>query len=258
VNDKMVRLWATRTRDDEWWSSFVTAPLAVLGNYAVVEVAWLTPNLLTLTSFVTAIVAAVLIVVGGTVNFVIAALLIHASHIFDCMDGQLARYRGMTSAAGSFFDRVTDQIQVTLWFGAVGYAAYNASSEVLPVFLAMVGIAFYSLRGYAKYVAIHVEMSRDSEYLQRMASEEPLADDRGTHDHRLDLRATLRWLFHEQRKIVRFDEGVFVFMLALALVLNRLTPMLWIFAASQLYYGLFRTWQRGRNIQLDQQIPMAK
>ena len=73
MNDKMVRLWATKTRDDEWWSSFVTAPLAVLGNYAVVEVAWLTPNLLTLTSFVTAIVAAALIVVGGTVKFVIAA-----------------------------------------------------------------------------------------------------------------------------------------------------------------------------------------
>ena len=122
----------------------------------------------------------------------------------------------------------------------------------------MVGIAFYLLRGYAKYVAIHVEMSRDSQYLQRMVSEEPLADDRETHDHLLDLRATLRWLFREQRKIARFDEGVFVFMLALALVLNRLTPMLWIFAASQLYYGLFRTWQRGRNIQLNQQIPMAK
>ena len=258
MNDKMARLWATKTRDDEWWSSFVTAPLAVLGNYAVVEVTWLTPNLLTLASFLTAIAAAALIIVGGTTPFVIAAIAIHLSHILDCMDGQMARYRGMTSAAGSFFDRVTDQIQVTLWFGAVGYAAYEASLDVLPVLLAMVGIAFYSLRGYTKYVAIHVEMSRDAQYLQRMTSTESPVDDHQTHDRQLDFRATLRWFLREQRKIARFDEGVFVFMLALALVLDRLTPMLWIFAASQLYYGLFRTWQQGRNIQLDRQIPVAK
>jgi len=254
----MIRLWATKTRDDEWWSSFVTAPLAILANYAVVDVAWLTPNLMTLASFVTAIVAAVLIVVGGTADFVIAALLIQVSHVFDCMDGQMARYRGTTSAAGSFFDRVTDQIQVTLWFGAAGYAAYNDSSDVLPVFLALVGIAFYSLRGYVKYVAIHVEMSRDPHYLERVATPAFPADDREPEGQRFDPRAANRWFLREQRKILHFDEGVFVFMLSLALVLDRLTPMLWLFAASQLYYGLFRAWQQGHNIQLDRQIPVAK
>lgn len=258
MNDKMSRLWATKTRDDEWWSSFVTAPLAVLGNYAAVEVAWLTPNRLTLASFTTAVASAALIVMGGTTNFVIAAVAIHLSHILDCMDGQMARYRGTTSAAGSFFDRASDQIQVTLWFGAVGYAAYDASSDVLPVLLAMVGIAFYSLRGYTKYVAIHVEMSRDPQYLQRIMDNEPTVDRHHSHDRQFDLGAALRWFLREQRKIARFDEGVFVFMLSLALVLNRLLPMLWIFAASQLYYGLFRTWQQGRNIQLDRQIPVAK
>jgi phosphatidylglycerophosphate synthase len=258
MNDKMVRLWATRTRDDEWWSSFVTAPLGILANYAVVDIVWLTPNLMTLASFVTAIFAAALIVVGGTANFLIAALLIHVSHIFDCMDGQMARYRGTMSAAGSFFDRVTDQIQVTLWFGAVGYAAYDQSSEVLPVVLALIGVAFYSLRGYAKYVAIHVEMSRDPSYLERMAASTSTTSGRESKGVGFDPRALARWFLHEQRKIVRFDEGVFVFMLALALVLNLLTPMLWLFAVSQLCYGLFRTWQHGRNIQLDRQVPVTK
>ena len=144
MNDKMTRLWATKTRDDEWWSSFVTAPIAVLFNYLVVDIRWLTPNLVTLTSFVTALIAAALIGIGGTVNFILAAALIHLSHIFDCMDGQMARYRQATSASGSFFDRATDQLQVSLWFGAAGYAAYDQSGRVLPIFLAFIGVGLLS------------------------------------------------------------------------------------------------------------------
>ena len=29
MNEKLLRLWDTKTKDDEWWSSFVTAPLAI-------------------------------------------------------------------------------------------------------------------------------------------------------------------------------------------------------------------------------------
>jgi phosphatidylglycerophosphate synthase len=250
MNDRLSRLWATKTRDDEWWSSFVTAPLAVLVNYFVVDTTWLTPNRITLASFVVALVATALIVVGDTANFIVAALLIQLSHILDCMDGQMARYRNSSSASGSYFDRATDQIQVSLWFGAIAYAAYQQSLDVLPAFLAFVGVAGYSLRGYTKYVAIHTEMYRDANYLVRVA------EDISAHDHDQQARASVRlweelaWFITEQRKFFHFNEGVFVFMLSLALLLNELEALLWVFAASQLYYGLLRTWQHGRNVHL--------
>ena len=57
MNDKLKRLWATKTRDDEWWSSFVTAPLAIVANYVAVDIPWITPNRLTAASFLVAIVA---------------------------------------------------------------------------------------------------------------------------------------------------------------------------------------------------------
>ena len=47
MTDKLTQLWATKTKDDEWWSSFVTAPLGILANYAAVEVPWVTPNRIT-------------------------------------------------------------------------------------------------------------------------------------------------------------------------------------------------------------------
>ncbi len=254
----MTLLWATKTRDDEWWSSFVTSPIAVLFNYFVVDLRWLTPNLVTLASFVTALISAALISIGGTVNFILAAILIHLSHIFDCMDGQMARYRQTTSPSGSFFDRATDQLQVSLWFGAAGYAAYEQSGRVLPILLAFTGVAFYSLRGYAKYVEIHIEVSRNSRYLEQGTAPLLIDTEPATAARGFDLFGALKWFAREQRKILHFNEGVFIFMLSLALVVDQLTPMLWVFAVSQTVLGISRTWRRGRNIELGTNEKVAK
>ena len=34
---KFQRLWKTKNKDDEWWSSFVTAPIGILLNVIVVD-----------------------------------------------------------------------------------------------------------------------------------------------------------------------------------------------------------------------------
>lgn len=258
MNEKFIRLWDTKNKNDEWWSSFITAPVAILFTYAVVDIKWVTPNMITLLSFLTAILSALFIIAGGSSNFIAAALLIHLSHVFDCMDGQVARYRQTSTASGSYFDRVTDQIQVAIWFGAVGYAAYLQSGTVLPVFLSYIGVAFYSLRGYVKYVAIHVEMSLDHLYLEKMAQRRLVENSGAVAGPGFSFSVNARWFLSEQRKFLEFDEGVFIFMLSLALVLNQLTPMLWIFAASQLFYGFFRSWQRGHQIDQNQQPLIEK
>jgi len=258
INKRFNRLWKTKNKDDEWWSSFVTAPLAIIVNYAVVDIKWLTPNRLTLFSFITAILSALYIIIGGAENFIIAAVLIHLSHVLDCMDGQMARYRKTTSLSGSYFDKLTDQIQVSIWFGSVGYAAYAQSQNALPIFLALIGVAFYSLRGYAKYVAIFTEMSKDSGYLEKLSKEATRVKKEETAGLGFSFSENWQWFVREQRKILDFDEGVFIFMLSFALVLNQLTPMLWVFAISQLYHGLSRSWKRGYKLGRNQKFPIKK
>lgn len=258
MNEKLTRLWATKTKEDEWWSSFVTSPIAIAVNYFVVDIKWLTPNLITLFSFITAIISALFIIAGGTMNFIAAAILIHLSHVLDCMDGQMARYRNSTSRTGAYYDKLTDQLQVILWFGSVGYAAYAQSHNVLPVFLAFTGVAFYSLRGYVKYVTLYTEMSGDNSYLEKMAQAEAGAKKAESAGLGFGFAANLRWFIAEQRKIILFNEGVFIFMLSLALVLDALIPMLWVFALSQLFYGLARGWQRGRGIDRKQKVKIEK
>lgn len=255
MREKLQKLWATKNKNDEWWSSFVTSPLAIAANCVVVDWKWLTPNLLTLFSFITAVASAALIILGGHVNFYIAAALIHLSHILDCMDGQMARYRGVSSRVGSFFDKMTDQVQVFLWFGSLGYAAYLQAESILPVFLAFAGVAFYTLRGYIKYVVIYTEMSHDSNYLKRTTLEaselEKKRDNTAGLEH--GVLANFRWFAGEQHKLFYFNEGVFIFMLSAALIFDIMTPVLWVFAVSQTYFGIKRCLQRGLHLCSDQQ-----
>lgn len=251
TKSKFARLWATKTKDDEWWSSFVTSPLAIVLNFIVVDFKWLTPNLITLISFITAIIATVFIVLGGYQNFIIAAILIQLSHVFDCMDGQMARYRKTTSVVGCYYDKLTDEIQVALWFGAIGYAAYSQTQQVLPLLLAFIGVAAYSFRGYVKYVGYHTQMRHNSNYLADLALQESTANasKENVAGFGFGLRANLRWFIGEQYKIIYVNEGVFIFMLSLALILDCLIPMLWIFAFSQFFLALGRAWLKCREIE---------
>ena len=63
----------------------------------------------------------------------------------------------------------------------------------------------------------------------------------------------LTWFLKEQKKLFSFDEGVFVFMLSLGLIIPAtLIPMLWVFAVSQLLLGIIRCCQRGQQLASDQ------
>jgi phosphatidylglycerophosphate synthase len=255
MNTKMRRLWATKTKDDEWWSSFVTAPLGLVINYVVIEWPWVTPNRITAASFALAILATICILWGGIAYFITAAFLIQLSHVLDCMDGQLARYRKISSAVGSYFDRLTDQVQVALWFGAVGIVAYIQSSSVMPVILSLIGITFYGLRGYSKYIAIEIETTRNVGYPEAMMQLSKVDTVAGLG---FGFRANLLWFVREQLKVFRFDEGVLIFMLSTSLLFNQLIPMLWIFATSQLCLGVYKCVQRGRDIHTNHQHLIQK
>lgn len=72
------------------------------------------------------------------------------------------------------------------------------------------------------------------------------------------IAANVKWLVTEQRKIPDFDVGAFFHMLSAALIFDQLTFTLWIFAASQLFLGTFKAWQRGANIDTIQKLAIQK
>jgi phosphatidylglycerophosphate synthase len=259
MQGKFQRLWKTKNKNDEWWSSFVTSPIAIAINLVVVDWPFLTPNRITVLSFVTGLMAGVLILLGEPVHFIIAAFLINLSHVLDCMDGQMAKYRGTSSRFGNYFDKVTDQIKIFVWFAATSVASFNQTHSVTPVLLGFTGVCFYYLRVYVKYVTIFIEIEHDKNYLENSSAASVIVlKEEEQAGPGAGFVKNLLWFVREQRKLFLFNEAVFVFMISLALILNQLLPMLWIFALSQLYYGTLRAWQRGRQIYLNQHSELLK
>ena len=266
MGEKFIKLWETKNQNDEWWSSFVTSPLAILLNWFVVDIRWITPNLLTSISFLVALLASALILASALVltetrqAFIGAALLIHASLVLDCMDGQMAKYRGVSSRFGSYFDKVTDQIKIFAWFGAISYVSFLQTSSIVPIFLAFTGVTFYSLRVYVKYVTIFIEVEHDITYLEKSSREAAAINSQRSKAGGIGqgFKQNLFWFLGEQRKFFLFNEAVFVFILSVALLFNVILPVLWLFAISQLYYGFVRSWQRGSQIYNNQHNELLK
>ena len=64
----------------------------------------ITPNQVTAISITLEFVAAALWAIGGVANFVIGGVLCQIAHLLDAVDGELARYKSMTSQRGVFLD----------------------------------------------------------------------------------------------------------------------------------------------------------
>ena len=242
---KFQRLWKTKNKDDEWWSSFITAPIGILLNVIVVEWSILNPNRLTTLSFIISLFGAAFILPYAYQNFFIAALLIQLGHVLDCMDGQMARYRGILSPAGFFYDKIADFVKIFILFAAVSFTSFEETQDIAVVFLGFTATFFYTLRSYIKYLTLSIRAENDPEYFKNGLN----TDVELSAGPSFSLRKNLLWFLREQCKFFQFDEGVFVFLISTALLLHELLPLLWILAISQLYYGLMKSFQRGLQIQ---------
>lgn len=97
-----------------------------------------TPNQITFVSFAIMLVAAVLLaVIPGWLGLLLGVLAVELSYVFDCVDGQLARVTGRTSAVGSELDFLMDELKAFALVGALGLRWYwHDGGGVFALYLA--------------------------------------------------------------------------------------------------------------------------
>lgn len=100
-----------------------------------------TPNQLTMTGFVLAIIAAVLTATGKFPYLIFAAVLIQLVMIFDLLDGEIARLKKAGSNFGAWLDGTTDFIKMVVLYFALGIGYYRQSGKVEAFFLLSLLIA---------------------------------------------------------------------------------------------------------------------
>jgi len=93
-----------------WWASICVLPLAnrvalFLANYTKI-----TPNQITIASFVLRTLSGLAFMQGTKATLVLGALFYYLAYVLDCVDGCVARITGRTSEFGRYLDHLSDLV----------------------------------------------------------------------------------------------------------------------------------------------------
>jgi hypothetical protein len=101
-------------------------PLAAVVTAALTKTR-VTPNQVTLASLGVFIVAAAMFIAfPGWLGGLAAVAVLELSYCFDCVDGMLARFKGIASKTGHLFDFFTDELKAVLLVGALAVRAWRS------------------------------------------------------------------------------------------------------------------------------------
>ncbi|MGW4275127.1 CDP-alcohol phosphatidyltransferase family protein, partial [Streptomyces seoulensis] len=129
VDDEAVRLKSAVKARDGFFTTFCISP------YSRYLARWcarrgLTPNQVTTASLLTALIAAGCAATGTRGGFVAAGVLLIASFVLDCTDGQLARYSLQYSTLGAWLDATFDRAKEYAYYAGLALGAARGGDDV--------------------------------------------------------------------------------------------------------------------------------
>ncbi|MFE7960029.1 DUF5941 domain-containing protein [Streptomyces sp. NPDC057413] len=129
VDEEAVRLKSAVKAGDGFFTTFFISP------YSRYLARWcarrgLTPNEVTTASLLTALIAAGCAATGTRGGFVAAAVLLLASFVLDCTDGQLARYSLQYSTLGAWLDATFDRAKEYAYYAGLALGAARGGDDV--------------------------------------------------------------------------------------------------------------------------------
>ncbi|MFF3913924.1 DUF5941 domain-containing protein [Streptomyces sp. NPDC001852] len=129
VDDEAVRLKSAVKSRDGFFTTFFISP------YSRYIARWcarhgLTPNQVTTASLLTALIAAGCAATGTRGGFVAAGVLLIASFVLDCTDGQLARYALKYSTLGAWLDATFDRAKEYAYYAGLALGAARGGDDV--------------------------------------------------------------------------------------------------------------------------------
>ncbi|MFF5886911.1 DUF5941 domain-containing protein [Streptomyces sp. NPDC012589] len=129
VDDEAIRLKSAVKARDGFFTTFCISP------YSRYIARWcarrgLTPNQVTTASLLTALIAAGCAATGTRAGFVAAGVLLLASFVLDCTDGQLARYSLQYSTLGAWLDATFDRAKEYAYYAGLALGAARGGDDV--------------------------------------------------------------------------------------------------------------------------------
>ncbi|MFK0171974.1 DUF5941 domain-containing protein [Streptomyces sp. NPDC090306] len=129
VDDEAIRLKSAVKARDGFFTTHCISP------YSRYIARWcarrgLTPNQVTTASLITALIAAGCAATGTRAGYVAAGVLLLASFVLDCTDGQLARYSLQYSTLGAWLDATFDRAKEYAYYAGLALGAARGGDDV--------------------------------------------------------------------------------------------------------------------------------
>lgn len=165
-----IRLLRANRADDGFYSVHVlrrlSKPLSALGAAR----GW-SPNAITLVSLAVGLAAAGLFATGERWAMVLGAILLQASIIIDCSDGEVARLTGRYSTVGAWLDAATDRVKEYAAYAGLAAGAVAGGAEMWIWWLAGATMTLQTGRHLSDYTFHQVQVRRETAGVVR-----PLSD----------------------------------------------------------------------------------
>lgn len=230
------------------WADLFFPPIANRILPLVSRAKWITPNIVTLFSFFLYVLGCLFIFIDISNHLIYAAILLPVAYIGDCLDGQLARTKNLSSEIGNYIDKVVDVLKIYIITISLAYSAYLITDNVINIFLGFTACFFFNFRYYLKLETIFSQLNQDSQYLDksRERRQELYRSKEAEYEQlsgSFSGRIKLFWLKH--RSIFWVDEAEFVVFTSIGALFNQIELVLWVLAISQFLIAFWRLFERG-------------
>lgn len=209
---------------------------------------WITPNIVTMFSFSLYVLGCLFIFIDVPYHLYYTAILLPIAYIGDCLDGQLARTKKLSSDIGNYLDKVVDVLKIYIITICLAYSTYSTTNNVIYIYLGFTACFFFNFRYYIKLETIFSQFQKDSEYLVKSSERrQELYLNKQREYERLSAtflgKIKLFWL--KNRIIFWVDEAEFVIFTSIGAIFNKMELVLWVFAVSQTLIAFWRLFERG-------------
>lgn len=158
-DEQDVRTRRALRSDDGFYSTFVLRKLSRKVSMYSVKRGW-TPDQITLTSLVLALVVAGFFATGWLPLMIVGAIGVQVSIIIDCADGEVARFTGVSSQFGAWLDAATDRIKEYAIYAGLAFGASHHGLNLWP--LAMSLMVLQTVRHMSDYNFHAVQVIRET------------------------------------------------------------------------------------------------
>jgi phosphatidylglycerophosphate synthase len=111
-----------RLNDEHWAGRLYMRRFSPRATWVFARLGW-SPNAVTAAFIACGVAGGVMVSLGGLATAVAAAVLLQAYLLLDCSDGELARWRGQTSATGVYLDGIGHYLAEAALLAGLGVRA---------------------------------------------------------------------------------------------------------------------------------------